>query len=85
MKIEPIPHSPFRLEAVSPGAWPTLRAVTLIIGEGAISFTNGELLVPYSRNEKLEALVARISVACEGFGLPPLAKLVNEELDRILP
>ena len=85
MKIEPIPHSLFQLEAVSPGAWPTIRAVTLIVGEGAISFTNGELLVPYSRNEEREALVARINAACEGFGLPPLAKLVGKPLDLILP
>lgn len=85
MKIEPIPHSLFQLEAVSPGEWPAIHRVTLIVGEGTISFADGELLVPYSRNEEREALVARINVACEGFGLPPLAKLVDKPLDLILP
>jgi hypothetical protein len=85
MKIEQVRHSPFQLEAVSPGTWPTIHKVTLILGEGTICLTDGELLIPYSRHEEHAALAARINAACEGFGLPPLVKLVGKPLDLILP
>lgn len=84
MKIEPIAPG-FQLKSLSPGAWPSVRAVTLVRGEGEISFEDGVLLVPYSRHEEMPALVARINAACEKFGLPPLAQLVDKPLDLILP
>jgi 5'(3')-deoxyribonucleotidase len=84
-KIAPTLRSPFQLEAVSPGTWPAIHKVTLILGEGTISFADGELLVPYSRHEEHEALAARINAACAEFGLPPLVKLSGKPLEFILP